>query len=86
MLRVLLDPNATALARSSARSAACELCHCEYDRRLRLRRRSLFDPHTLDAARLRTRRLDLVAQRRFGNPGEWRRLALAAADLAGESA
>jgi hypothetical protein len=86
MLLVLLDPNATALARSSARSAACELCRREYDRRLRLRRRSLFDPHTLDAARLRTRRLDLVAQRRFGNPGEWRRLALAAADLAGESA
>jgi hypothetical protein len=75
MLHVCLDLAAPPEVQRSARASACELSRLEYERRLRLRRRSVFDPRILDAARLRTRRLDLVAQQRFGNPGEWRRLA-----------
>jgi len=80
LIHVFLDGQAAPEAQRSACAAACELSRREYDRRLRSRRRSVFDPRTLDAARLRTRRLDLVAEQRFGNPGQWRRLAQARAD------
>jgi hypothetical protein len=86
LIHVLLDAEASPEAQRNARAAASELSRREYDRRLRLRRRSVLDPRTLDAARLRTRRLDLVAQRRFGNPGAWRRLAQAPAGAESEPA
>lgn len=79
LIRILLDERAAPDAHRAARAAACEMSRREYERRLRSRRRSVFDPRTLDTARLRARRLDLVAQQRFGNPGEWRRLARARA-------
>ena len=86
LLRILLDEQAAPDAHRQARAAAGELCQREYERRSRSSRRSLFDPRRLDAARLRTRRLDLVAQQRFGNPGEWRRLAQARAGNESEPA
>ncbi len=73
-LEVLVNARATPEPKREARRTALEIVRGEHQRRVRAQHVAIHRAHTPEPNRPPANRMDRVAQQRFGNAAEWRRL------------